>query len=90
MGIRFFYAGGAVGFDILAAENVLDLKSEFLDVVLIIVVPFPEQDKFFNGENKKRYFNILDKADEVITISEKYTNIAYLSVMIIWFPTLTS
>ena len=78
MGIRFFYAGGAVGFDILAAENVLNLKSEFLDMVLIVVVPFPEQYKFFNGDNKKRYFNILDKADEVITISEKYTNIAYL------------
>jgi uncharacterized phage-like protein YoqJ len=39
-GARFFYAGGAVGFDTIAAEAVLSLKAELPDIVLIIVVPF--------------------------------------------------
>ena len=77
-GARFFYAGGAVGFDTIAAEAVLSLKTEFCDIVLIVVVPFPDQDKYFNTENKNRYLNILKQADEVVTISKDFSNIAYL------------
>ena len=77
-GARFFYAGGAVGFDTIAAEAVLSLKAELSDIVLIVVVPFPDQDKYFNTENKNRYLNILKQADEVVTISKDFSNIAYL------------
>lgn len=77
-GARFFYAGGAVGFDTIAAEAVLRLKAEHTDIVLIIVVPFPEQDKYFNAENRSRYLNILKQADEVVTISNSFSNSAYL------------
>ena len=77
-GIRFFYAGGAVGFDTIAAEAVLSLKEELTDIVLIIVVPFPGQDKYFKMENKKRYMNIFNRADEVVTVSGSFSNIAYL------------
>lgn len=77
-GARFFYAGGAVGFDTVAAEAVLDLKAELTDIVLIIVAPFPEQDKYFNIENKKRYMSVFNRADEVVTISSSFSNIAYL------------
>ena len=57
---------------------VLSLKTEFCDIVLIVVVPFPDQDKYFNTENKNRYLNILKQADEVVTISKDFSNIAYL------------
>lgn len=67
-GQRFFYVGGAIGFDTIAAESVLKLKEEFPDIVLIVVVPFPQQDKLFNDSYRNRYFNILNMADEVITI----------------------
>lgn len=77
-GARFFYAGGAVGFDTIAAGAVLSLKAELSDIVLIVVVPFPDQDKYFNTENKNRYLNILKQADEVVTISKDFSNIAYL------------
>ena len=41
-------------------------------------MPFPDQDKYFNTENKNRYLNILKQADEVVTISKDFSNIAYL------------
>ena len=37
-GIRYFYCGGAMGFDTLAAKVVLELKKIY-DVQLIIAVP---------------------------------------------------
>lgn len=77
-GQRFFYVGGAIGFDTIAAESVLKLKAEFPDIVLIVVVPFPQQDKLFNDSYRNRYFNILNMADEVITISDSFSNFAYL------------
>lgn len=77
-GQRFFYVGGAIGFDTIAAESVLRLKEEFPDIVLIVVVPFPQQDKLFNSSYRNRYFNILNMADEVITISDSFSNFAYL------------
>lgn len=77
-GQRFFYAGGAIGFDTIAAETVLRLKEELPDIVLIVVVPFPQQDKLFNDSYRKRYLHILDMADEVITISDSFSNFAYL------------
>lgn len=76
-GIRFFYAGGAVGFDTLAAEAVLSVKKQYADIVLIIVVPFPQQDKLFNVSDRHKYLYILNMADEVVTISNEFSNIAY-------------
>ena len=66
-GVRFFYVGGAVGFDTIAAEAVLHFREQF-----------PEQDKFFNAESRKKYREILDKADEVVTISNEFSKVAYL------------
>lgn len=77
-GVRFFYVGGAVGFDTIAAEAVLYFREQFPDIVLTVVVPFPEQDKFFNAESRKKYREILDKADEVVTISNEFSKVAYL------------
>ena len=38
-GYRFFGAGGALGFDTLAAKTVLDLKKDYPDIKLILVLP---------------------------------------------------
>lgn len=77
-GVRFFYAGGAMGFDTIAAESVIKLRYDYPDIVLILVVPFPEQDKLFSEGDRKRYVEILGQADEVVTISNSYTDYAYL------------
>ena len=70
-GIKYFYCGGAVGFDTLAAKVVLELKKIY-DIQLIIVVPNMGQDKYFTEKQKKEYNQILYHADTVIYLSDHY------------------
>ena len=64
-----------MGFDIIAAEIVLMLKDAPRlsgSVELICAVPFIEQSESFTEEWKKRYNDVIARADEVILISDKY------------------
>ena len=38
-GYTFFYAGGAIGFDTMAAQAVLELKAQYPHIKLILVLP---------------------------------------------------
>ena len=73
-GAETFYNGMAMGFDLLAAEQVLDLKKKFPEVKLVACVPCYGQEKYFPEEDKERYARILKKADEVVTLSDHYYN----------------
>ena len=42
-GYQTFCAGGARGFDALAAETVLALKPRFPQIQLVLMLPFPKQ-----------------------------------------------
>ena len=72
LGIRNFYCGMAVGFDMMAAECVLALKAELKDIKLIAVVPFRGQEARFSASDKLHYHQLLGKADKVVVLSEKY------------------
>ena len=67
-GYRCFCSGGAVGFDLLAAEAVLSLKGKYNDMKLILVIPCPEQTKYWPDKEIKRYEQL--KKD----LSSKYAN----------------
>ncbi|MDO4483399.1 MAG: SLOG family protein [Clostridia bacterium] len=71
-GYRFFIAGGALGFDTLAAEAVIRLREYNNDVRLIVAVPCKSQASKWNPEEKARYDAILEQADETILLSRKY------------------
>lgn len=71
-GIRNFYSGMAVGFDMLAAEAVLSLKTELQGVNLIAVVPYQNQSEKWSEMNRNKYNAILSKADKTILLSENY------------------
>ncbi|WP_300729604.1 SLOG family protein [uncultured Bacteroides sp.] len=77
-GYRLFYTGGAVGFDMLAAEAVLSEKQNCPDMVLVVAVPFNGQDAFFSQSAKLRYKKILEEADAAIILSESYYPKCYL------------
>lgn len=47
-GKRFFKTGGAVGFDTLAAEVVLQLREHLPELALMVIVPFEGQDIYFS------------------------------------------
>lgn len=44
-GYRYFGAGGALGFDTLAAQAVLQLRTEYPQIRLILVLPCKEQTR---------------------------------------------
>ena len=71
-GYRRFVAGGAIGFDTLAAEIVLALRRHYPDVSLILMLPCADQDARWSSEDKAVYQKQKGEADEVILLAERY------------------
>lgn len=72
-----FISGMAMGFDVIAAEQVIEFKKQDSRVKLVCVLPFASQGENFPMDWSKRYFEILKNADEVITLSEDYYSACY-------------
>ena len=73
-GCRNFYSGGAVGFDTLAAREVIRFRISHPDVRLIMLLPCETQSERWSGLQKSSYEYILSASDEVIYISGEYTD----------------
>ena len=72
-GFRIFRNGGAIGFDLLAAERVLALRSRLPQVCLSLYLPCSGQDRYYRESDRERYRKLLSCADEKRLISENYT-----------------
>ena len=72
-GYFIFMAGGAMGFDTLAAETVLKLKSDFPHLRLIIVAPCADQSDGWPDADKRRYERLRQAADDYICLEAAYT-----------------
>ncbi len=74
-GVVFFGNGGALGFDQEAATAVLKLKEDYPHIRLVMVLPCPpeQQSLKWNEQQKKRYYDLLDRADKVRVLSPNYT-----------------
>lgn len=72
-GVRYFGAGGALGFDTLAAQAVLSLRGECPGIRLILVLPCPSQTKGWKPEDAAEYERIKSQADKVVYTSQEYT-----------------
>lgn len=73
-GIIYFGCGGARGFDLLAAETVLEMKRYYPDIRLIMVYPCKNQTRFWNSKDIETYNMIKHKCDKCVYISEEYTS----------------
>ncbi len=73
-GATDFYAGGAIGFDTLAADAVLKLRKEFPHIRLHLILPCSrdEQTKYWTSAQRAEYDRILSLADTV-----EYTDLTY-------------
>jgi len=71
-GVRTFLAGGAVGFDTLAAKSVISFRQLHPDVRLIILIPCKNQSKKWHEPEKLMYEYILSVADGVEYLSDEY------------------
>ncbi len=70
-GVKEFITGGAVGFDLLCAEIILEAK-KYAEVTLTLAIPCKGQEKYYSKENKETYKKVLDGADKVVTLSDFY------------------
>ena len=77
-GYVYFISGMALGFDIICAEIVLELKKKYPHIKLVCAIPCKNQDKLWSDEYKKRYHKILSKADTIRYIAEEYTKTCML------------
>jgi len=70
-GVVNFRAGGALGFDTLAATMVVDLKRSDDRIKLILDLPYEGQDEKWSDADKRIYAFICDNADEVNVLGSK-------------------
>lgn len=73
-GYIFFGAGGALGFDTLAAQTVLDLKKEYAHIRLILVLPCISQTNNWQEQDIAEYERIKRNADKVVYTSRNYSS----------------
>lgn len=68
-GFRTFLCGMAVGFDLAAAEAVLELRGSLPGLRLVAVVPFGGQEARFSHADRARYRAAMASADDAVVLS---------------------
>ncbi len=72
-GISVFYAGGAIGFDLVASVTVLNMKNQYPQLELKIALPCRDHDKKWPMAQKLLFQKVMQRADSVEYVSEGYT-----------------
>ena len=72
-GAREVRAGGALGFDTVAALKVLELKGEFPDLKLTLCLPCRDQTRDWKESWCRAYTYVLERADSVHYETDTYT-----------------
>lgn len=72
VGATVFRAGGALGFDTLAALAVLDARHEFPSLRLELILPCPDQCARWNAYQIEQYRQILTAADSHTYLAPAY------------------
>ena len=73
-GYQYFGAGGALGFDTLAAQTVLHLKQRYPCIKLILVLPCKDQAARWRASDVKEYERIKSHADKIVYTADRYYN----------------
>ena len=71
-GYRDFLCGGALGFDLYAAERVVALRDEHPDARLIFCLPCADQSCKWNRADCSHYERLLYLSDETRVLSPRY------------------
>lgn len=72
-GVIYFGVGGALGFDTMAAQAVLELRRIYPQIKLILVLPCKTQTQSWNETDKVTYEAIKKACDKYVYVSEEYT-----------------
>lgn len=73
-GVTRFAAGGALGFDTLAAKTVLKAKEKYPHIELLLILPCKNQAERWREKDKAIYENIKEQSDTIIYTTEFYVD----------------
>lgn len=73
-GTVYFGCGGARGFDLLAAQVILELRKTYPDLRLIMVYPCRNQTRYWNDTDKEIYEYIRKRSDKCVWIANEYND----------------
>lgn len=65
-GVRYFGVGGALGFDTLVAEKLLDLRRQYPQIRVILVLPFRGYQSRWTAAQQARAARIESRVDKVV------------------------
>ncbi len=74
---RIFMSGMADGFDLAAAEAVLDIRDrlgEGAEVELHAIIPYRGDDLRMVGDVRRRYHRVVERADRVVYLEDRYSH----------------
>lgn len=78
-GVKYFGVGGAVGFDMIVAEYLLDLRDrQGKKIKIISVLPFPDWREKWNEDDIWRQEQIMRRSDKVTFVRDTYCKDVYL------------
>lgn len=78
--ILFFGVGGAVGYDLLAAQIVLNLRrTEFPWIKVILIYPFDGYQDLWTQSQREQYAQIWNQFDKRVCISKKGSKETFLA-----------
>lgn len=71
-GVKTYCTGGALGFDTLAALTILHLRQYASNIRLHLILPCPDQAKWWNEKDAALYHRILSAADRTEYLAQTY------------------
>ncbi len=77
-GFSSFVIGGARGFDMLAAEELLEMRQDGKNLYIISALPFPDWRAGWPGRDVAREERILNQSDEIFYSGETHCRRLYL------------
>lgn len=69
-GVEVFITGGALGFDTIAAEQVIFMRGDYPGIKLCLYLPCENQDSEWLPDDRDRYRKIKAQADEVYYVTK--------------------
>ena len=73
-GCRDFVTGGALGFDTLAAKEIIRFRMSHPDARLVIILPCRNQSSSWSDSQVSTYEYTLANADEIEYVADEYTD----------------
>ena len=78
-GVRYFGVGGALGFDTLVAEKLLDLRRQYPQIRVILVLPFRGYQSRWTAAQQARAARIESRVDKVVYCCDAPSREAFLA-----------